>query len=81
MNYLNEYYKSHTYESVTLEENALNKKTALKKRVFQIHLCADSLERIVLIRGFTVPKIPNATLFIHAAPILFRNASSPMIIY
>ena len=55
MHFLNEYYKSHTYESVTLKEIALNKKIAYKKRVFQTHLRADFLVRIVrAIRGFTV---------------------------
>ena len=38
-----------------LKKKALNKKTALIKRVFQTHLRADFLERIVsVIRGFTV---------------------------
>ena len=38
-----------------LKKNDLNKKTALKKRVFQTHLRVDFLERIVrAIRGFTV---------------------------
>ena len=38
-----------------LKKNALNKKTALENRVFQTHLRADFLERIVrAIQGFTV---------------------------
>ena len=38
-----------------LKKNALNKKTAYKKRVFQTHLRADFMERIVrAIRGFTL---------------------------
>ena len=53
MYYLNEYYKSHTYESVTLKKKRL--KNRVKKRVFQTHLPADFLERIVrAIWGFTV---------------------------
>ena len=56
MHYLNEYYKSHTYESVTLKEKCLKLKNRVKKkRVFQTYLRADFLERIVrVIRGFTV---------------------------
>ena len=47
MHYLNEYYKYHTYESITLKEKRLN---------FLKHLlCAEFLERIVrTIRGFTL---------------------------
>ena len=52
MHYLNEYYKSHTYESVTLKEKGLK---YLKHPLRAPHLCAEFLERIVrTIRGFTV---------------------------
>ena len=50
MHFLNEYYKSHTYESVTLKEKRL------KHPLRAPHLRAEFLERIVrAIRGFTVP--------------------------
>jgi len=52
MHYLNEYYKSHTYESVTLKEKRLN---FFKHPLRAPQLCAEFLERIVrTIRGFTV---------------------------
>ena len=52
MHYLNEYYKSHTYESVTLKEKRLN---FFKHPLCAPQLCAEFLERIVrTIRGFTV---------------------------
>ena len=55
MHYLNVYYKSHTYESVTLKEQRLNRKCALKKRVFQTDIRADFLEQIMrALRGFTI---------------------------
>ena len=55
MYYLNEYYKSLTYESVTLKEKRLKWEMRVKKLVFQTDLRADFLERIVrAIRGFTV---------------------------
>jgi len=55
MHYLNKYYKSHTYKSVTFKEKRLKKENRVKKRVFQTHLRADFLERIVCaIWGFTV---------------------------
>ena len=60
MHYLNEYYKSHTYESVTLEETRLN---FLKHSLCAPQLCAEFLERIVrTIRGFTVHIISMQTL-------------------
>ena len=66
MHYLNEYYKSHTYESVTLKEKALKYENPVKKTGVSFetpvkrapHLRAEFLERIVCaIRGFTVPPI------------------------
>jgi len=56
MHYLNEYYKSHIYESIAYKEkNTLNKKCALQDRVLQTETRADFLERIVrALRGFTV---------------------------
>jgi len=54
MHYINEYYKSQTYESFTVKEN-LKYENRVKKRVFQTNLRSDFLERIVrAIRGFTV---------------------------
>ena len=42
MHYLNEYYKSHTYESITLKEkNALNKECALKDRIWLTEIRAN----------------------------------------
>ena len=57
MHYLNEYYKSHTYESVTLKEKRLNflKHSLCAPQLCAPQLCAEFLERIVrTIRGFTV---------------------------
>ena len=52
MQYLNEYYRSHTYESVTLKEKRPN---FLKHPLCAPQSCAEFLERIVrTIRGFTV---------------------------
>ena len=52
MHYLNEYYKSHTYDSVTLKEKRLN---FLKHPLRAPQVRAEFLERIVrTIRGFTV---------------------------
>ena len=48
MHYLNEYYKSHTYESVTLKEKRLN--------FFKHPLRAPLLRIVRTIRGFTVHK-------------------------
>ena len=57
MYYLNEYYKSYTYESVTLKEKRLN---LFKYSLRAPQLCDEFLERIVrTIRGFTVP-IPSS---------------------
>ena len=41
MHYLNEYYKSYTYKSVTLKEKRLKYENCVKKRLFQTHLPAD----------------------------------------
>ena len=55
MHHLNEHYKSHTYESVTLKEKRLKYENHVKKRVFQTHLRADFLERIMrTIREFAI---------------------------
>jgi len=69
MHYLNEYYKSHTYESVTHKEKHLH---FLKHPLRAPHLCADFLERIVrTIRGFTVP---HRTWYCHLTMILTSNS-------
>ena len=52
MHYLKEYYKSLTYESITLNEKRLN---FFKHSLCAPQLCTEFLERIVrTIRGFTV---------------------------
>ena len=68
MHCLNEYYKSHIYESITLKEKRLKWENREKKRVFQTHLRADFLERIVsAIRGFAVV---DARLIVYIVDIL-----------
>ena len=57
MHYLNEYYKSHTHESVTLKEKRLN---FFKHSLCAPQLCAEFLEQIVrTIRDFTVAQIED----------------------
>ena len=60
MHYLNEYYKSHTHESVTLKEKRLN---FCKHSLRAPQLCAEFLEQIVrTVRGFTVPSSTLKTM-------------------